>query len=91
MKLYPYRRKANLCGRQVRRLRVDLGLSQEQLAARLQVAGLALEQKAVSRIETGSRVVADFELMALAAALNTSPLALLDEDKSWPAGDTSVL
>ncbi|MGI5930655.1 helix-turn-helix domain-containing protein [Pseudoflavonifractor sp.] len=91
MKLYRYRGKANLCGRQVRRLRVDLGLSQEQLAARLQVAGLALEQKAVSRIETGIRVVADFELLALAAALNTSPLALLDEDKSWPAGDTSVL
>lgn len=91
MKLYRYRGKANLCGRQVRRLRVELGLSQEQLAARLQIAGLALEQKAVSRIETGSRVVADFELLALAAALNTSPLVLLDEDKFWPAGDTSVL
>ena len=91
MKLYRYRGKANLCGRQVRRLRVELGLSQEQLAARLQIAGLALEQKAVSRIETGSRVGADFELLALAAALNTSPLVLLDEDKFWPAGDASVL
>ena len=55
------------------------------------MAGLALEQKAVSRIETGIRVVADFELPALAAALNTSPLALLDEDKSWPIGEASVL
>ena len=53
-------------------------LSQDQLAARMQVEGVPLTQKAISRIETGERVVADYELMLLAKALNTSVMVLLD-------------
>ena len=45
------------------------GLSQEQLAVRLQLDGLGLTQKAISRMETGERVVADYELVHLARAL----------------------
>ena len=52
-------------------------LSQEELAAKVQLAGLDLTQKAVSRIETGDRVVADYELLYLAQALQVSVQDLL--------------
>ena len=53
------------------------GLSQEQLAVRLQLDGLELTQKAISRMETGERVVADYELVYLARALEVGVLELL--------------
>lgn len=54
-----------------------MGLYQEQLAARVQLLGLQLQQKAISRIETGERVVADYELAVLAEALGVSVEKLL--------------
>ena len=50
----------------MRRIREGKKLSQEQLAAWLQLEGLSINQKAISRIETGERVVADYELLYLA-------------------------
>ena len=54
------------------------GLSQEQLAAKVQLSGHALTQKAISRIESGQRIVPDFEILLLANALNVDPLWLLN-------------
>ncbi len=78
MKIYSYNGRCNVSGRNVRIIREQMKLSQDQLAARMQVQGVPLTQKAVSRIETGERVVADYELMLLAKALNTSVTVLLD-------------
>lgn len=69
--------KCNSCGSIVRKARERLGLSQEQLAARVQLEGHALTQKAISRIETGDRIVPDYEIPLLADALEISPLVLL--------------
>jgi transcriptional regulator with XRE-family HTH domain len=66
VKIYKYNGKCNACGAEVRRLREQNHLSQEQLAAKIQCEGLSLVQKAISRIETGDRLVADFELLAFA-------------------------
>lgn len=55
------------------------GMSQEQLAARLQLEGLNLSQKAISRIETGDRIVADFELLFLAKSLGVTVYELFGE------------
>ncbi|MDU3011422.1 helix-turn-helix domain-containing protein [Flavonifractor plautii] len=52
-------------------------MSQEQLAVRLQLDGLGLTQKAISWMETGERVVADYELVHLARALEVGVLELL--------------
>lgn len=61
MKLYKHTNgTCNASGPAIRALRERAGISQEQLAAKLQLAGLNLNQKAVSRIETGDRVVPDF-------------------------------
>lgn len=80
MKLYEYKGRCNLSGKRVRERRRQLGLSQEQLAARLQLAGFEINQKAVSRIETGLRVVPDYELLFLAQALDVTVPWLLEAE-----------
>ena len=67
MRLYTLGDRFNLCGERVREARMRMGWSQEELAAKQQLAGLQLGQMAVSRIETGKRVVPDFELKHYAA------------------------
>lgn len=71
---------ANASGRKIKELREAAGLSQEQLAAKVQLVGLNLNQKAISRIETGDRVVPDFELLFFSEVFDVSVEALLDKD-----------
>lgn len=77
MRLLKMEGRCNVCGGAVRQCREALGLSQEQLAAKIQLRGHSLTQKAISRIEAGERVVPDYELPLLANALGVSPLYLL--------------
>ena len=80
MKIYNYNGKCNIIGETVREQREKLNISQEQLAARLQLLGLDTNQKAISRIENGSRVVPDYEISYYAKALSVSILRLLNEE-----------
>ena len=77
MRLLTVDGKCNICGERVRLARERYGLSQEELAAKIQLNGHSLTQKAISRIEMGLRVVPDFEIPLLASALNVDPLWLL--------------
>lgn len=77
----PAGRRCNIAGTRVRTARECAGLSQEQLAAKIQLAGLDITQKQVSRIETGDRVVADYELRYLADALGVTVHHLLGIDE----------
>lgn len=61
--------KNNLCGEKVADLRKKMGLSQRELADRLQLRGLDVEKNAVQRIEAGKRFVTDIELVVLSAVL----------------------
>ena len=70
MRLLTVDGKCNICGERVRLARERYGLSQEELAAKIQLNGHSLTQKAISRIEMGLRVVPDFEIPLLASALN---------------------
>lgn len=77
MKLLAKDGKCNTCGERVRFAREKCKLSQEDLAAKIQLKGHSLTQKAISRIETGVRVVPDYEIPLLAEALGVDPLWLL--------------
>ena len=77
MKIYDFDGKKNICGKRVKEARRILKLSQEDLAARLQVSGVIIERNSISRIESGERFVADYELLALSKILSVSPLYLL--------------
>ena len=56
------------------------GISQERLAYKIQIAGLDITQKAISRIETGDRIVADYELEYLADAIGVTIYYLLGKE-----------
>ena len=77
MKIYDFEGKKNICGARVREARKRLNLSQDDLAARLQVSGVVIERNSISRIESGARFVADYELLVLSKILNVTPTYLL--------------
>ena len=77
MKIYDYNGKKNVCGPRVKEMRKKLQLTQEQVAAKLQLEGVIVERDCVSRIEIGDRFVADYELLVLAKILKVSPAYLL--------------
>lgn len=77
MRLLTLEGKCNICGERVRIARENRNLSQEELAAKIQLNGHSLTQKAISRIETGLRIVPDYEIPLLADALNVDPLWLI--------------
>lgn len=66
-------RAKNVTGRNVRKLRVSHGLSQDGLAARLQVRGWDLSRAGLSKIEAGLRLVIDAEVILLSGALGCRP------------------
>lgn len=72
MKIYDYKGRKNLCGDRVKEARTRLNITQTDLAARLQVAGITMERDSVSRIEIGTRFVTDYELAVLAKILGVS-------------------
>ncbi len=77
MKIYDFNGSKNICGARIKEARKAVGLSQEMLAARLQTEGVNIERDSVSRIEIGTRFVADYELLALCKILRVSPQYLL--------------
>lgn len=70
----------NVSGIAVARLRKDMGISQRELADRLQLAGLDIDKNAVQRMESGQRFITDIELIALCKTLRVSADALLYPD-----------
>ena len=80
MKIYDYNGKKNICGDRVHEARCRLRLTQSDLAAQLQVSGINIERESVSRIEIGTRFVADYELRELAALLKVSVAWLLGDE-----------
>ena len=77
MKIYDFNGSKNICGQRVKEARKTLKLSQEELSARLQVEGVNIERDSVSRIEIGTRFVADYELLVLCKILGVTPSYLL--------------
>ena len=80
MKIYDYNGRKNLCGNRVHEARCRIRLSQADLAARLQLAGITIERDSISRIEIGTRFVADYELKELSVILGVSVNWLLGLD-----------
>lgn len=72
MKMYDFRGRRNICGDRIREARQRAWLSQSDLCRALQLAGVTVERDVISRIENGSRFVADFEVVAVAEILDVS-------------------
>jgi transcriptional regulator with XRE-family HTH domain len=74
-------RKRNVVSSRVQqaRRRAEPVVTQTDLAARLQVLGVTIDQSGISKIESGQRPVLDFEVLALAKALKVAVGWLLGE------------
>lgn len=81
MKIYDYNGKKNISSDRIRQARVVQRMRQEDLAAKLQIAGVNMERDSISRIEIGTRFVSDFELKVFAKVLGVSVLWLLDMEE----------
>lgn len=84
MKIYDYGGKKNICGDRIREARVVQRMSQIELAAKMQIAGIAIERDSISRIENGTRFVADYELKLFAKVLNVDIVWLLTSIEDAP-------
>lgn len=77
------RRFRNSVGPSVRRLRVERELTQDQLAARLTLAGLENADRVwVAKVESQIRSVFDYELAVIAAVLGVKADELLPTGKA---------
>lgn len=68
---------SNLIAGQLRQLRKKRKLSQEALAAQMQLLGVDINQRLISKIERNERFVKDYELVCFCQALNVSEKELL--------------
>ena len=66
----------------IRKFRVNRNLTQEQLAAKIQLLGLDLDRTDIGKIESCIRSLYDYEMIVIATALkiSLSDLNLAEED-----------
>lgn len=62
----------NVCGKSIAKLRLELKISQRELADRMQLVGIDIDKNAIQRIECGKRFVTDIEIIAFAKIFNVS-------------------
>lgn len=79
MKFYNHEGAKNISGERIYQARASGRMTQQELAAKMQVEGLEIEREAISKIETGDRLVTDFELAAFAKVLGVSVEWLIDQ------------
>ena len=84
MKIYDYNGAKNISGDRIHQARTAERLSQENLAAKMQVSGVIVEREAISKIETGDRFVTDYELRTFSRVLGVSMEWLTGEGQKNP-------
>jgi len=72
MKITKYNGIKNISGNKLRELRKEAKMSQIELAKKLQLDGIDLTSKEISKIEKNKRLVQDYELFAFAKIFNVS-------------------
>ena len=79
MKKIQFNDKKNIIYKQLKLARVKAGLTQGQLAARVQVLNVNLDQQMISKIENNMRIVTDYEFACFCKALNVTEKELLKD------------
>ena len=74
-----YNENSNIISEKLRDLRKKRGLSQEELAAQMQLLGVDISQPLISKIEQNKRFVKDYELVCLCKVLNVTEQDLLSD------------
>ncbi len=70
----------NVVGNNIKEIREKLGITQDQLAIRLEMVGWQVDRFLISKIERGERQVLDTEVQLFAKALKVSISSLFGEE-----------
>lgn len=79
MKKILFENNKNIVFKAVKLSRIRNNLTQSQLAAKMQTAGINIDQQMISKIENNTRFVTDYELACLCKVLKISPNEILAE------------
>ena len=79
MQKLSYQETKNIIAMPLRLMRVRKRVTQQELAARMQVLGVNIDQQAISNIENNRRIVTDYELACFCKALRCTERDLLQE------------
>ena len=66
----------NIVGKNIKKIRKDKNVTQEDLCARMQVMGFKLSRSDISKLENDKRFINDIEIVGFAEALKVSILDL---------------
>ncbi len=69
----------NIIGSKVREYRLEFNMSQQELSDRLETYAVYICRGSMSRLENHDRTVTDFELKAIAQALNVPIMDLFEQ------------
>ena len=67
----------NITGKRVAKCRKELGMTQTDLMNKLEKHGVHIRRTDITKLEIGTRCVRDYEVLALARILKTTPQYLL--------------
>lgn len=67
-----YDDKINVIGENLRKYRIEQGLSYEKLSAKLELLGIIIHKQSLYDVEKNKRVVKDYELYAISKVLKLS-------------------
>ena len=78
MKKICYYNNKNIISKRLKAYREEKGLSQSDLAAKLQTMNINIDQQMISKIEKNNRQVTDYELACICKCLSITPNDLLE-------------
>lgn len=80
MKIYWYESSKNIIGSKIKELRKSQGMTQKEVAEKLQLLGYEFSDLTILRIEQGKRFVPDYEVAILADFFGISADELLSSE-----------
>ena len=79
MKKIAFNNNKNIISEQLRIARVKKKLSQKELAAKMQLMNVSMDQQMISKIENNMRIVTDYELACFCQILGISVEEMLKD------------
>ena len=82
MKKILFHENKNIISQQLKLARVKKNLSQKELAAKMQLMNINMDQQMISKIENNMRIVTDYEFACFCHILQVQPEELLKDFKN---------
>ena len=79
MKKILFDNNKNVIAQSLKLARIKAGLSQEQLAAKMQTMGVNIDQQMISKIEHNDRIVTDYEFAFFCHILHITKDEMMEE------------